>query len=501
MHPYFINVNTIDIKQITKLVQSNRPVVLSINAKKNIINCRKYLENKITKSNEAIYGVNTGFGALYNRRVANENLETLQKNLIISHACGAGSEVPTDIVKLMLILKIQSFVYGHSGIDISTVNRLIDLYNHNILPVVYQQGSLGASGDLVPLAHLTLPLIGYGEVHYKNKKQISANVLKAHKWDPLHLKPKEGLAMINGTQFMSAYAVWCLTKARELITLSNLIAALSLEAFNCRLEPFDKLIQKVRKHKGQQIIADNIRSFLTGSQIARSKKEHLQDPYSFRCIPQVHGASYDAIEHVTSVVQAEINSVSDNPNIFVKENKIISGGNFHGQSLAITLDYLSIALAELGSISERRTYLLLSGQRNLPIFLIDNHGLNSGLMITQYTAASIVSENKQLCTPASVDSIVSSNGQEDHVSMGANAATKAYRIVENLEKILAIELMNSAQAIEFRKPLKTSPLLQKLLSKYRKTVPFLTSDRVLYDDLQKTIKFIREVNEFENFNV
>tara|TARA_B100001778_G_C18579058_1_gene626501 strand:+ start:32 stop:1159 length:1128 start_codon:yes stop_codon:yes gene_type:complete len=372
------------------------------------------------------------------------------------------------------------------------------MFNNDVLPVVYEQGSLGASGDLSPLAHMCLPLLGKGYVNIKSnngdyKKSKSALVFNEKNWDLIQLQSKEGLALLNGTQFMTAYGVWSLLKAQKISYFSDLISSISLDAFNGRSECFDELIQKVRPHKGQQKTAQNIRNFLSDSELQSQNKDHVQDPYSFRCIPQVHGATKDVITHVLDIFNTEINSVTDNPIIFVSEDKIISGGNFHGQTLAMSMDYLAIALSEIASISERRIYQLISGKRGLPPFLVADPGINSGMMIPQYTAASIVSQNKQLATPASVDSIVSSNGQEDHVSMGANSATKLYSISKNVEKVLAIELMNASQAISFRQ-LKSSTLIENLLLSYRKEVKFLKEDRLLYDDINKSILFLQNLN-------
>jgi len=392
----------------------------------------------------------------------------------------------------MLILKIKGLACGNSGVQLKTVERLVDFYNNNIIPVIYAQGSLGASGDLAPLAHLSLPLIGEGEVYYQGKIQPSKNVLKKLNWIPIELQSKEGLALLNGTQFMSAYACLALIQAYQLASLSDFISAISLDAYDGRIEPFDKLIHKIRPHVGQVEVAENMRNILKGSQLIRRRKEHVQDPYSFRCIPQVHGASRDAINYAATVIHTEINSVTDNPTIFPDEDKIISGGNFHGQPLAIVLDLLAISLAELGSISERRTYLLVSGQRELPPFLVADPGINSGFMIPQYTAASVVSQNKQLCTPASVDSIVSSNGQEDHVSMGANAATKLLKVVENIYTIFAIELMTAAQALEFRRPMKSSPMIEEFVAIYRKEVGFIDEDVVMFPEIHKSIAFLKK---------
>lgn len=486
-----ITTSKIDFKTISEIIYSNKKLALSDEAKKNIIACREYLDKKMASQKEPIYGINTGFGSLYNVSIPDADLEQLQKNLVMSHACGTGDEVPQEIVKLMLLLKIQALSYGKSGVQLQTVERLVDFYNNDLFPVVYQLGSLGASGDLAPLAHLSLPLLGLGEVYLKGKKQNAADALKQIGVNPIQLKSKEGLALLNGTQFMSAYGVWCILQTEKISTAADFVGAISLEAFDGRIDPFKPHIHSIRPHKGQMQTAENMRKLLEGSEIIKQKKQHVQDPYSFRCIPQVHGASKDTFEYVKNVFLTEINSVTDNPTIFPDEDEIISGGNFHGQPLALALDFLAIALAELGSISERRTYQLISGLRNLPPFLVATPGLNSGFMIPQYTAASIVSQNKQLCSPASVDSIVSSNGQEDHVSMGANAATKCYKVVENVERILAIELLNAAQALEFRRPLKSSSVIEKLLSQYRKQVEFIKQDKILYSEIEKSVQFIK----------
>ena len=490
MRLYQIN-DKLDIATIKSIIHENGRIALSDAAEQRIIKCRNYLDKKIKSSDAPVYGINTGFGALRNVKIAAKDYSKLQTNLLRSHACGAGEEVPNEIVRLMLLLKIQSLSYGHSGVDISTVERLVDFFNQHITPVVYQQGSLGASGDLAPLAHLCLPLIGEGEVYYKSKRITTAKLYKELKWKALSLKPKEGLALLNGTQFMSAYGVWLIMQAEGLSKMADTIAALSVDAYDCRMEPFDELVHFVRPHHGQRNCAAFIRNLLKESKISSQEKKDVQDPYSFRCIPQVHGAIRDVIEHVNTVFGIEINSVTDNPLVFPIEDKIISGGNFHGHPLAMSFDYLSIALADLGNISERRTYCMLTGQRGLPPFLAKDAGLNSGLMILQYTAASIVSQNKQYATPASIDSIVSSNGQEDYVSMGANAATKCYKIIENLKTILAIELISAAQAIQFRRPGKTSATLEKLLAEFQKQVPFNTEDRVLSMDIKKSRKFIQ----------
>ncbi len=492
---HFIGNDALTVSDLMDILRSGKPLSLSEATIRKIVHCREYLDRKISKDESALYyGVNTGFGYLQQVGINKQEIRKLQFNLLQSHACGVGEKVPLELVKLMLLTKIYALAQGHSGVQLITVQRLIDFYNHDILPVVYTQGSLGASGDLAPLSHLSLPLIGLGEVNYKGKVYPSESILKKMGWDPIILQSKEGLSLINGTQFMLSYGVYCLYYAQQLFDWADLISAISLEAFNCNIQPFHHLIHAIRPHEGQVATAKNIRKFLEGSEIAQTKGKQVQDPYSFRCIPQVHGASKDTLRFVQNGFEIEINAVTDNPNIFPDEDQILAGGNFHGQPLALGFDFLAIAMAEIGNISERRTYQLLTGQRGLPMFLVDDPGLHSGMMIPQYTAASVVSENKQLCTPASVDSIVSSNGQEDHVSMGANGATKCLRVLQNLEKILAIELLTSTQALEFRKPVKSSPMVEKVVKLYRKKVSFNEKDRVLSSDIQKSIDFLQKVD-------
>ena len=456
--------------------------------------CREYLDRKLETNTTPIYGITTGFGSLHNKVISNDQLNRLQENLVMSHACGTGDLVRDDIVKIMLLLKIQAMSLGMSGVQPETVQRLIDFFNEGITPVIYEQGSLGASGDLAPLAHLVLPLLGMGEVIWKGERYPAEKILRQFGWSPLQLKSKEGLALLNGTQFMGAYGVYILEKAERLSKFSDVAAIISLEAYDGRLDPFFEKIHAIRPHKGQISTAAFFRKTLEGSQLISRPKAHVQDPYSFRCIPQVHGASKDAISYAHSVIFTEINSFTDNPTIFPDEDQIVSGGNFHGQPLALVFDYLSIALAELGSISERRVYRLISGQRDLPEFLVANPGLNSGFMIPQYTAAAIVSQNKQLCTPTSVDSIPSSNEQEDHVSMGANGATRLLRVAENLERIIAIELFTAIQALEFRRPLRSSPVIEDLVSVYRKEIPFINDDKVMYGEIAKSVDFVKTYN-------
>lgn len=476
--------------QVKHLLDYQQLVSITFDAHERILACREYLDRKMAASDGLYYGINTGFGFLQDVKIDASQIGALQYNLLVSHACGLGEEVPLDIVKLMLMLKIKSLSYGNSGVQIDTVKRLMEMYNQGVFPVIYTQGSLGASGDLAPLSHLSLPLVGLGEVYYEGQKRPAKEVMDQLNWAPISLQSKEGLALINGTQFMSAYGMYCLKKAEHLIAMADLIAALSFDAFDGITEPFDPHIHAVRAHKGQVTTATNIRKILDGSSLSTRPKKQVQDPYSFRCIPQVHGATRDAFDHVLQVFLREINSVTDNPNIFPDEDLILSGGNFHGQPLALVLDYLAIAMSELANISERRTYQLISGQHELPLFLVKEPGLHSGFMIPQYTAAGIVSENKQLCTPASVDSISSSNNQEDHVSMGANAATKCLRVIHNVEKVLAIELLSAAQALDFRRPATSSSIIESLVAAFRKEVSFNDADRVMHTDMTKAISFL-----------
>ena len=491
---HIISNERLTLERLKSIIDNNEKLVLSEASEGAIIKCREYLDRKMEDIDRPLYGITTGFGSLYNVTIPKDELSQLQYNLVVSHACGAGEPVRPEIVKLMLFLKVQNLAYGHSGVQLITVQRLMDMFNEDILPVVYQQGSLGASGDLAPLAHLSLPLIGLGEVLYKGQIRPSAEVWKEMGWEPIKLQSKEGLALLNGTQFMSAHAVWSILKSMRLSRWADLIGAMSLDAFDGRIEPFLPLTHQLRPHTGQIATGKRFMSILAGSQLISRAKEHVQDPYSFRCIPQVHGAVKDNIMYVKSVIENEINSATDNPNIFPDEDMIISAGNFHGEPIAIPMDALAIAMSELASISERRTYQLIHGLRGLPKYLVVNPGLNSGFMIPQYTAASIVSQNKGLCWPASCDSIPSSQGQEDHVSMGSNAATKLVRVVDNAETVLAIELFNAAQAMEFRRPAKTSPLLERVLKHFRKEVPFITDDAYMHPFIEKSIEFIRKEN-------
>ena len=491
MNKHLISAEHLTIERIGEIIAHHEQLELSEEARLRIAHCREYLDKKIEANEKPIYGVTTGFGSLCNVSIGQDHLAHLQINLMMSHACGTGDRVPNEIVKIMLLLKIQSLSYGYSGCKLDTVERLIDFFNNDIYPVVYMQGSLGASGDLVPLAHLSLPLIGMGEVEYQGEVISGKQLLKTMGWKPIQLASKEGLALLNGTQNMSAFAVWALLQSHRLSEWADKIAAMSIDAYCGLVEPFTDAVHQVRPHQGQIETATRLRELLAGSEIVEQPKSYVQDPYSFRCVPQVHGAAKDTMRYVESVIDTEINSATDNPTVCPDEDLIISAGNFHGEPIALPMDFLAMALSELANISERRIYKLVSGTRGLPSFLVANPGVNSGFMITQYTAASVVSLNKSLCNPASVDSIPSCQGQEDHVSMGANAAIKLYKVVLNTERVLAIELFNAAQALEFRLPLKSSPAIQEIFKAYRKEVPFIINDEVMYPYIQKSIDFLR----------
>ncbi|MBR1656819.1 MAG: histidine ammonia-lyase [Prevotella sp.] len=492
MKTHQISAEHLSIERIGEIINEGYKLELSSDARQRITHCREYLDRKIAESEVPIYGVTTGFGSLCKISISEDQLSQLQINLMMSHACGIGERVSNEIVKIMLLLKIQSLSYGYSGSKLDTVERLIDFFNNDIYPIVYRQGSVGASGDLVPLAHLCLPLCGLGDVEYQGKCMSGAEVTKMMGWEPIRLASKEGLALLNGTQNMSAHAVWALIKAKRLIDWGDSIAAMSLEAYDGRIEPFTLAVHTVRPHKGQIDTANRMRELLEGSQLIKQPKVNVQDPYSFRCIPQVHGTVKDTYDYVKSVIDTEINSATDNPTVCPDEDLIISAGNFHGEPIALPMDFLCIAMNELGSISERRTYKLVSGTRDLPSFLVAKPGVNSGFMIPQYTAAAIASQSKTLCMPASADTIPTSQGQEDHVSMGANAATKLVQVIDNTERILAIELFNAAQALEFRRPLKSSPVIEKLHADYRQVVPFIDDDQIMYPHIAASVKFLQE---------
>ncbi len=491
MEIHHISSEWLSISRVEEILERGMRLALSNDARQRITGCREYLDKKMATQKEPIYGITTGFGSLCNISIDADQLSQLQKNLVMSHSCSIGERVPAEIVRLMLLTKIQSLSYGYSGVQLETVERLVEFYNEGILPLVYQQGSLGASGDLAPLANLSLPLLGLGEVEWNGEIMSSARMLEKLGHEPITLQSKEGLALLNGTQFMSSYGVWCVIQARKLSRWADKIGALSLDAFDGRIEPFMPQIQDVRPHMGQKLTGKAVMDYLDGSEILAQPKKHVQDPYSFRCIPQVHGAAKDTLDYVGKVLETEINSVTDNPTVFVDDDLVISAGNFHGEPIALPMDFLAVALSELANISERRTFKLIAGVRGLPSFLVAKPGVNSGFMIPQYAAASVVSQNKGLCWPASCDSIPSSQGQEDHVSMGSNAATKLYRVVENTRRVLAIELFNAAQALEFRRPMKSSEQIENMVAEYRKIVPFVENDTVMYPYINASVEFIK----------
>lgn len=488
---HIISPDHLSITRIGEILDRGLKIALSHEAIERIERCRRYLDAKIASCDRPIYGITTGFGSLCNISIGEADLSTLQKNLVMSHACGCGDTISPEIVKIMLLTKIMSLSFGNSGVCLHTVQRLVDMFNLDILPVVYSQGSLGASGDLAPLANLCLPLLGLGTVLYKGKHRPAAEVLAEVGLEPLELTSKEGLALLNGTQFMSSHAVWAILKARRLSYLADKIGALSLDVFDGCIDAFGDEVNAVRPHPGQLETARAVRAHLEGSEMINRPKQYVQDPYSFRCMPQVHGAFKDTLTYVSHVIEIEINSPTDNPTIFPDQDIIVSAGNFHGEPIALPMDFLCLAIAELGSISERRIYRLISGSRGLPSFLVARPGLNSGFMIPQYAAASIVNQSKGLCWPTSCDSIPSSQGQEDHVSMGGNSATKLCRVADNTERVLAIELLNAAQALDLRRPLLTSPELEQWCYELRKTVPFVDNDTVMYTLIDNAIKFIR----------
>ena len=491
MEIHHISSEWLSISRVEEILERGMRLALSNDARQRITVCREYLDKKMATQKEPIYGITTGFGSLCNISIDADQLSQLQKNLVMSHSCSIGERVPAEIVRLMLLTKIQSLSYGYSGVQLETVERLVEFYNEGILPLVYQQGSRGASGDLAPLANLSLPLLGLGEVEWNGEIMSSARMLEKLGHEPITLQSKEGLALLNGTQFMSSYGVWCVIQARKLSRWADKIGALSLDAFDGRIEPFMPQIQDVRPHMGQKLTGKAVMDYLDGSEILAQPKKHVQDPYSFRCIPQVHGAAKDTLDYVGKVLETEINSVTDNPTVFVDDDLVISAGNFHGEPIALPMDFLAVALSELANISERRTFKLIAGVRGLPSFLVAKPGVNSGFMIPQYAAASVVSQNKGLCWPASCDSIPSSQGQEDHVSMGSNAATKLYRVVENTRRVLAIELFNAAQALEFRRPMKSSEQIEDMVAEYRKIVPFVENDTVMYPYINASVEFIK----------
>lgn len=462
------------------------------------INKSREIIHEIEELDEPFYGINTGFGKLCQVRIPKDQLEKLQENLIISHAVGVGDPIPDNIVRIMMLVKINSLALGYSGIRLETVTLLMNMINHQIIPEIPSQGSVGASGDLAPLAHMVLPMMGLGFVRVNGERKRASEALKQANLHPIRLQSKEGLALINGTQLMSGYGSYVLFQSIYLAKMADIIAAISLEAYEGSLRPFDARVSMVRPHEGMKIVSENIRTLMNDSEILKSHENcpKVQDPYSLRCVPQVHGAGRNAFSHVKEIMEIEINSATDNPLIFDKET-VISGGNFHGEPIAIPIDYMSIALAEFGSISERRQYLLLEGQEGLPRLLMNDTGINSGFMIPQYTSAALVSENKVLSHPASVDSIPTSLGQEDHVSMGSIGAVKSYQILKNVTAILAIELLTATQALDFRNPKKPGKGVQAAHEVVRKHIRHADSDRLFSEDIQKCLDLMetREIVE------
>ncbi len=461
--------------------------------KSSVKKSRAIVEEALNRD-EPMYGINTGFGALANKRVNDAELKQLQRNLILSHSVGVGDLIPKDISHLMLQLKIHALGLGNSGISEETFDRLIYFSDHDLIPAMPEKGSVGASGDLAPLAHMSLPLLGYGLFwNEKGTDTIPAEeVLQEHELEPIDLQAKDGLSLINGTQQMSGYGAYVLEKYQSLMKAADLIAAMSLEALQGSIKPFDERIHNIRPHKGQQEVARNVRELLIDSEILESHRHcgKVQDPYCLRCVPQVHGGSRDGLRYCRETIETELNSVTDNPLVF-ENGDIISGGNFHGQPLALALDHAKIALAEFASISERRTYLLLEGHDGLPELLMEETGINSGFMIPQYTSASLVSENKVLCHPSSVDSIPTSLGQEDHVSMGSISALKLLEVYENVEQVLAIELFTAAQALDFRKPLTPGKGVKVAHEFVRDAIPHATTDHYFKDDISKAVELLQ----------
>lgn len=480
MEQFILNNQWISLDTLAYHISNKHEVILSEEARHAVVKGFEFLQKTINGNDRSFYGINTGFGSMCDTRISDDELQQLQINLLRSHACGMGEKVPNELVKRMLLLKAIALAKGYSGVQLATVERLLFFYNNNIIPVVFEQGSLGASGDLAPLAHLSLPLIGEGEVWVQGEIIPAFRLKELYGIEPIQLQAKEGLALLNGTQFMNAYGTYAVSLGFKLFSEGLAIAALSLEAYDGRPEPFQSNVNELRKQQGQIEVAARMRNLMHATTRA---KNHVQDPYSFRCIPQVHGASLDTLEYAKKITENELNAVTDNPTLFPEEDQIVSAGNFHGQPLALAMDFLAIALAELGSISERRIYKLISGTRELPPFLVKHAGLNSGFMIVQYSAASMVSQNKQLCTPSSVDTIDSSNGQEDHVSMGANAATKCKRVIENVISVTAMEWLTACQAFDFRVGWDLGPETKTIFEALRQEIPFMETDRYLHHDM------------------
>jgi histidine ammonia-lyase len=499
---FFYGSDKLTVQKAISIAAGETEGRLNEETKRRIIQSQRHVQAMADKG-KTVYGVTTGFGILANTKISEEDTATLQYKILQSHSVGVGDPVPVEIAKLMMITKVHSLAQGYSGVQLSTIERILWHLENDVTPVVPEKGSVGASGDLAPLAHLFLPLIGLGEVHHQGKIHPSQKILKDYKIEPIQLGPKEGLALINGTQFILAYAIKAVQRMQNCLEAADIIGAMSLEALTGTKAPFDERLHQLRPFAGNKMVADRLRLLLQDSEIMQSHIDcgRVQDPYSLRCMPQVHGASRNAWIHLKELTEIEANSVTDNP-IVLGEDDTISGGNFHGQPLALPLDYACFAAAEIGNISDRRCYLLLEGKWGLPMLLMNNVGLNSGFMIPQYTTAALVTENKTLCFPSSADSIPTSLGQEDHVSMGSISGRKINRVLDNLEFILAIELMSACQAIEFRRPFKSSPVLEYAHDYVREFVGFAEEDRIFAEDINKIktiiadFSFVQKVNNY-----
>ena len=484
-------VNHFSYQDVLEIIKHPEKAILNEKSKQQITNSYQNVQ-KIVKSDKTVYGINTGFGPLCETKISEEETAKLQENLIISHSVGVGNPIAKDISKIMMVCKIHALSKGFSGISLDVVERLILMLEKDIIPVVPEQGSVGASGDLAPLAHMVLPLLGLGKVWDGDAIVETRKSLEKHQLKPLQLQAKEGLALINGTQFILAHAIFGLEKFEYLLNLADLAAAFSIEAYQGSASPFKKELHEIRPYKGSKLVADRMLKLLKNSENLEYHENcgRVQDPYSMRCVPQVHGASRNAFEHLREMAEIELNSVTDNP-IVISDEEAISGGNFHGQLMAMPLDYATLAVSELGNISDRRSYLLLEGKYGLPKLLIESSGLNSGFMIPQYTTAALVTENKTLCFPASADSVPTSLGQEDHVSMGSISGRKFNQVLRNVENILAIELMFAAQGIEFRRPLKSSKIIEENFAIIRKKVAKLEDDRLIGEDILTMVEMVR----------
>ncbi|MBK9629970.1 MAG: histidine ammonia-lyase [Saprospiraceae bacterium] len=490
LEEFILKEGLISLKEIIQVWTHRSRLILSDEICQKVLSGRNSLDQMMSKNDLAIYGVNTGFGSLCNQVIPDKDLDQLQVNLVKSHACGTGEPISKDLTRLVMLLKIISLSKGNSAIRLSTLEFLVKMYNEDIIPVIPRYGSLGASGDLAPLAHLSLPFIGEGKIWDDAKIRDASLMFRDQNIIPCGLKAKEGLALLNGTQYSLALLLSSLHQSENLMTQLDLIASLSMEAFNCSTDFLHEEIHLLRNQKGQILTAEKIRNILHSGELASRIKQSVQDPYSFRCIPQVHGATRDSLAYIHEITEREVNAVTDNP-LLLSDGEILSGGNFHAQPLALCADYLSIAMAEMGNISERRIYQLINGSRGLPDFLTSAPGLNSGYMIVQYSAAALVSINKQLASPSSVDSIVTSKGQEDHVSMAANAGLKCVDLVQNVTQILAMEWMTATRAWHFRADWKLPSQLQTLVDLYLNEIPFIDEDHIPSDQFKSTIDFLQ----------